>query len=249
MEDLRAVHALTTGGAVLPEVEALIALQSEDAGIYALEDRLAALQPRLDDLARERERLVENLARTRQTAETESAHHREMQDRLLQHRQLQDRNQATLDHLTRPKEAAAAMSQLETSRRLMAEAETDAHGASSRMNEMRASIQHQETVIAALESSQDVVRAEILGERAEIEGTLEVARAKREAVAARVPRAMLAKYDRVRGRKRAGAVFPLRGGSCGSCDTAIPLQRRNVMQRSGEIEMCEGCGVLLYATG
>ncbi|GAC1516965.1 MAG: hypothetical protein NVS1B4_15370 [Gemmatimonadaceae bacterium] len=234
---------------MLPEVEALIALQGEDAEIYTLEDRLAALQPRLDDLARERERLVENLARTRQTADTESAHHREMQDRLSQHRQLQDRNQATLDHLTRPKEAAAAMSQLETSRRLMAEAETDAQGASHRLNELRGSIQHQEAVIAALESAQAVVRSEILAERQQIEGALREAQAKREGVAVKVPRPMLAKYDRVRGRKRAGAVYALRGGACGSCDTAIPLQRRNVMQRTGEIEMCEGCGVLLYAIG
>ncbi|GAC1686224.1 MAG: hypothetical protein NVS9B3_04590 [Gemmatimonadaceae bacterium] len=234
---------------MLPEVEALIALQDEDAEIYTLEDRMAALQPKLDALARERERLVENLARTRQTAETEASHQREMQDRLSQHRQLQERNQATLDHLTRPKEAAAAMSQLETSRRLMAEAEQDALGASSRVSELRASVQSQEAAIAALESSQGVVRAEILAERGAIEGALRSARPKRDATAARVPRPLLAKYDRVRGRKRAGAVFPLRNGACGSCDTAIPLQRRNVMQRTGEVEMCEACGVLLYAAG
>jgi predicted nucleic acid-binding Zn-ribbon protein len=42
-------------------------------------------------------------------------------------------------------------------------------------------------------------------------------------------------------------VFPLRGGACASCDTTLPLQRRHEMQRTGAIELCEACGVLLYA--
>jgi predicted nucleic acid-binding Zn-ribbon protein len=57
---------------------------------------------------------------------------------------------------------------------------------------------------------------------------------------------MLGKYDRIRG-KRQRALYALRGGSCGNCDTAVPLQRRNMMAGSGQIEVCEACGVLLYA--
>ena len=59
-------------------------------------------------------------------------------------------------------------------------------------------------------------------------------------------RPMLGKYDRIRG-KRTQALYALRGGSCGNCDTAVPLQRRNIMAGSGQIEVCEACGVLLYA--
>ena len=47
--------------------------------------------------------------------------------------------------------------------------------------------------------------------------------------------------------RRAETLFPLRGPSCSACDTAIPTQRRAVMAASGTIEMCEGCGALLYA--
>ena len=52
-----------------------------------------------------------------------------------------------------------------------------------------------------------------------------------------------------RGRKGERAIFALRGPSCGHCDTAIPLQRRNQMIGTGLIEVCEACGVLLYAEG
>ncbi len=54
-------------------------------------------------------------------------------------------------------------------------------------------------------------------------------------------KSILAKYDRIRGRKGERAIFSLRGPSCGHCDTAIPLQRRNQMAGTGPIEVCEAC--------
>ena len=56
-----------------------------------------------------------------------------------------------------------------------------------------------------------------------------------------------AKYDRIRSRRHAQAIFALVDGACGSCDTAVPVQRRTVMSSAGAIDVCEGCGVLLYA--
>ena len=44
------------------------------------------------------------------------------------------------------------------------------------------------------------------------------------------------------------AIFVLADGSCACCDTAVPVQRRILMVNSGSIEVCETCGVLLYAT-
>jgi predicted nucleic acid-binding Zn-ribbon protein len=116
-----------------------------------------------------------------------------------------------------------------------------------RLVEHRDRVQQQESALATIERDQEQARGEIAAERLALEEQLRHARQKREGVAARVGRSLLAKYDKIRGRKGAGAVFALRDGACGNCDTAIPLQRRNVMARSGSIEMCEGCGVLLYA--
>ena len=54
-------------------------------------------------------------------------------------------------------------------------------------------------------------------------------------------------YDRIRSKKRVHAIFPITGTSCSNCDTAVPLQRRTQMFATGKTEVCEGCGVLLYA--
>ena len=102
-------------------------------------------------------------------------------------------------------------------------------------------------LVHAVEHRQAETRAGLDAERTEIEGQIGQARAKRDRTAQAVPRSMLAKYDKVRSRRRAETLFPLRGPSCSACDTAIPTQRRAVMAASGTIEMCEGCGALLYA--
>ncbi len=58
---------------------------------------------------------------------------------------------------------------------------------------------------------------------------------------------MLARYERIRRGKAPLALFALHGGSCGNCFTAVPTQRRALIQRGATIEACEACGVLLYA--
>ena len=79
-------------------------------------------------------------------------------------------------------------------------------------------------------------------------GDASALRARRDALAARVPRSVLMRYDRIHDRRRKRVLYPLRGISCSYCDTAIPVQRRTAMARSGHVESCEGCGMLLYAT-
>jgi predicted nucleic acid-binding Zn-ribbon protein len=112
---------------------------------------------------------------------------------------------------------------------------------------MRRHVAELDAAVADVEHRQADARAALAAEREEIERQIAEARAKREDTARSVPRALLSRYDRVRSRRRAATIFPLRGPSCSACDTAIPTQRRAAMAASGGLEMCEGCGALLYA--
>ena len=127
------------------------------------------------------------------------------------------------------------------------ESERDAAQVQGRVNELRHQVADLERQLADVETRQTEARGSLDADRVAIERELAEARQKREASARAVPRAMLGTYDRVRARRRSETVFPLRGQSCGACDTAIPTQRRAAMAASGKLEMCEGCGVLLYA--
>lgn len=230
-----------------PDVIALVALEGEDSAVESLEARLRSLEPRLQELERSREVAATALARAKHALSAEEDKLREARARAAQHRTLQERNQRQLDGITNIREANAASAQLESARRMASDADAESARIAARVEEARARMQQAELAVAEIEGAQETERTAIATERREVEEELRHARMKREGSAKRVNGSLLATYDKVRRRRRGQSVFPLRGGACASCDTTLPLQRRHEMQRTGTIELCEACGVLLYA--
>jgi predicted nucleic acid-binding Zn-ribbon protein len=230
------------------EVEALLALQVDDLKIREIESQIRALDPQLAEFDKRREQVLAVLAKAEIALATEEKKRGELQARLAQHKQMQERNLHQLDDVKRMREATAATAQVESTRRLMAEDESEIAILGRRITEMSAAVASSRQAAADLDEQQKAARPEIEAKRASLQAELDNARQDRDGRAGSVSRPMLGKYDRIRG-KRTQALYPLRGGSCGNCDTSIPLQRRNIMSGTGDIEVCEACGVLLYAEG
>src|SRR6266480_3303529 len=228
------------------EVEALLALQVDDLKIREIESQIRALAPQLAEFDKRREQVLAVLAKAEIALAAEEKKRGELQARLAQHRQMQERNLHQLDDVKRMREATAATAQVESTRRLMAEDESEIAILGRRITEMSGAVASSRQALADLDEQQKAARPEIEAKRASLQAELNNARQDRDGRAGSVSRPMLGKYDRIRG-KRTQALYPLRGGSCGNCDTSIPLQRRNMMSGSGDIEVCEACGVLLYA--
>ena len=232
-----------------PDVQSLLAVQVDDLEVYALESQLASLAPRIAVLERERGKVAAQLGRARATIESEESKHREAIHRVDANKALVERSQRAYESVTTTKEANAAMVQLEQTKRMVDDAERDAQQILGRINELRHQAADLEKALVDVETRQSASRAELEAERTLIQGEMTTAQAKRDSAAAAVPGSMMSKYDRVRVRRRSETVFPLRGPSCSACDTAIPTQRRAAMAATGSLEMCEGCGALLYAGG
>jgi uncharacterized protein len=232
---------------VHPDVAALLALQADDAVILELEERMAALEPRAKSLDEAKRKAMEAAQRSRTAVDDEEKRRRDLHTRITQHKQLHERNLAQLDAVKRVKEATAAMAQVEQARRILAEEESELATLSRRIAELTAARDSHENALKDLERRHAEDRATIEAQHVEIQSALNEARAARSRKAAGVDRPLLAKYDRIRAARKQGALFSLRGPSCGNCDTSVPLQRRNLMAARGNIEVCETCGVLLYA--
>lgn len=230
-----------------PDVKSLLTVQQDDLHIFELEAKLASLAPRLAALEHERSRAAEAVERERRAIEAEEARQREAKTRIETHKQLSERSQRQYESVTTPREATAAMAQLEQTRRMVTESERDAEAIHARIEQMRALVTAQQQALEQIEHTQAEARSSLDADRAVIESELAAAKAKRSEHARAVPRPMLGAYDRIQRRRHAATVFPLRGPSCGSCDTAVPTQRRASMASTGSLEMCEGCGALLYA--
>ena len=227
------------------DVETLLALQEEDSRIRDLEDQLRGLDPRLGELDRRREMASAALARARSAVDVEERRQRELSGKVAEHKQVLERNLAQLDAVKRLRDATAAMAQVEASRRIIAEDESELQAIARRLTELRSVVGAHEATLEEVEREQATSRGEIESERETIASSLGKARSQRDAKTVGVAKPLLGKYDRIRSRRKQ-ALYPLRGNSCGNCDTAIPMQRRNQMSTAGVIEVCEACGVLLY---
>jgi predicted nucleic acid-binding Zn-ribbon protein len=230
------------------EVEALLALQEDDLKIREIEDKIRELDPQLASLDERKQQAAQSLEKAQAAVQVEEKKQRQLQERLAQHKQLQERNLHQLEDVKRMREATAATAQVESTRRLMAEDETELQILGRRINDLSIAVATSKEALASIEEEQKAIRPQIEEQRAALQTELTAAKQERGGRATAVSRPMLGKYDRIRG-KRDRALYALRGGSCGNCDTAVPLQRRNMMSGSGQIEICEACGVLLYSEG
>jgi predicted nucleic acid-binding Zn-ribbon protein len=228
-------------------LEAVLALQDQDDVVDGLRERMDGLAPRLAELDAARQRAARSLDETRVAAEADERRQRELEGRISDHRQRHERNVAHLDAVKRMREATAAMMQVEAGRKLLIEEENELRSLVGRVADAHASIKRQESELEALDQSQAEARATVEEERKQVAEELAAAVSVRNERAAAVEAAVLQKYYRIRTRRRSQAVFVLESGACTCCDTAVPVQRRLAMASTGAIEVCEDCGVLMYA--
>jgi len=232
---------------VHPDLVALLALQADDAAIETLRAQLRELDEQAAALDRERSAMAQGLDRARATAEAEDKKRRDLLLKVQEHKQRQDHNLAALDVVRKPREAAAAMEQVDMMRKVLAQEEAELQTLGTRIHDYQQAAAGQESALGELDERQHAQRSELAQRRADLEAQLAAGGSKRSRSASQVSASVLQKYERIRGRARSDALYPLRGAACGRCNTAIPLQRRNVIAAGRSIEVCEGCGVLLYA--
>ena len=230
------------------ELQALLALQEDDVVITGLEERLAALEPRIRELDARKSRIAEAMTRSTAAVLVEEQKQAHLRDRIAEHRQLIEKNKAAMDAVQNIKQATAAAAQMEQAMQIVAVEEGELLALNRRLEDLRGALSGQKAELATLETEQQAARAEVAAAQAVIDGEMAAVLEKRAMAATAVPSALLYKYDRIRQRKGTEAVFAMRGMSCGNCDTAIPMQRRHVMTSTEAIALCEACGVLMYFT-
>jgi predicted nucleic acid-binding Zn-ribbon protein len=69
----------------------------------------------------------------------------------------------------------------------------------------------------------------------------------REKVKARISKAELAMYERIRKAKNGRAVVPLKKNACGGCYTAVPPQKVLELNQNKKFYTCERCGRIVIS--
>jgi uncharacterized protein len=232
---------------VHPDLEALLVLQDADIAVVSCDVRLKALEPEvraLDEQVAAAERVVEQARAAIQAA----LNRRDgLEGKIQSYRTMQEQRRQRLEWVRGAKEASTLMAELDLARTVLAKEEAEFMRSGDAVGEAERKTAEAENALQNLREAQAVHREVLAGKRQEIAAERETAAVDRERAAKAVNPVLLVRYDRIRRGKAPLAVFPLHGSSCGNCFTAVPTQRKALIQRGATIEGCEACGVLLYA--
>lgn len=230
-----------------PDLEALLALQDKDVAVAGCDARLKALEPEvraLDEQVKAAERVVEQ---ARAGIRTALERRDGLEGKIQSYRTMQEQRRQRLEWVRGAKEASTLMAELDLARTVLAKEEAEFMRSGDAVGEAERKTAEAENALDHVREAQATQREAIAGKREAIAAERETATQAREQAAKGVHPALLARYDRIRRGKAPLAIYPLHGGSCGNCFTAVPTQRKALIQRGATIEGCEACGVLLYA--
>lgn len=230
-----------------PDLESLLVLQERDAALTGARAALAKLdaeQAVLDAELAVHERALEE---ARRAASGAAARRSELESRIAGYRAMQERRRQQLEFVRGAKEASTLMAELDLARSVLVREETEFLRSGDSVTEAELKAEELARAHEAAQLGQEEQRAALAVRRAECLTTIEASEKERSAAAQRVRKPLLARYDRIRRGRAPEALYPLRQDSCGHCFTAVPLQRRAVIQQGQTIEACEVCGVMLYA--
>jgi len=231
---------------VHPDLEPLLNLQEKDKVVDSVAKALDQLTPEekaLDDALAQHEHALADARRGASGAEARKA---ELEHRIAGYKQMQERRRQQLDFVRGGKEASTLMAEIDLARSVLVKEEADYLRSGDAIVEAEKKVKDIEKVHAAAVEQQVEARGVLAARRAELASQLETARAERMEATKSVKAQLLVRYERIRRGRAPLAVFPLQKDACGHCYTAVPVQRRVLIQQGQVIEACEVCGVLLY---
>ena len=228
------------------EVTRLMDLQVIDRQLQELEQSLASIAGRVDQLRDETEsnqaeldRLTEQdkqITAARKKAERELAES-EVRIRNKRMRLTLVRNEKELQALTHEIESLK-----ETNQRLENELLTSMEGADART----ARIKEISEAIAKGRIDLAAAQKEIAAEVEELKSNISKHRKSREKLAENVDASLLSRYQMIFSRRGGVAVALAKGGTCQGCRMRLPPQLYNEIQKHQQIHFCPNCQRVLY---
>ena len=230
-----------------PDLESLLNLQEKDKAVGAVQKAIEALKPEEDALDTELEQFARALADAQRGALAAEARRQELEHRIGSYKQLQERRRQQLDFVRGAKEASALMAEIDLARGVLVKEEAEFLRSGDAIVESDKKLKDAEKAHVAAVAKQAEAREALAVKRATLDEELAAAKAERQKATKDVRSPLLVRYERIRRGRAPAAVYALHNDACGHCFTAVPTQRRMLIQQGQSIEACEVCGVLLYA--
>lgn len=230
-----------------PDLEGLLTLQAKDQDVTKSEQALAALEPdvrRLDEQLAVMQHAVDAALRAIDDANRRKD---ELEGKIANYKSMQEQRRQKLEWVRGAKEASTLMAEIDLTRTVLAKEEVEFMRSGDVVREAERKAAEAEKALSVVGEAQAPERTALAEKREAALAQLRQAQEIRAAATRDVNSTLLSRYERIRRGKAPLALYALHGDACGHCFTAVPTQRRVLIQRGASIETCEACGVLLYS--
>ncbi len=229
-----------------PELSKLLDLQSKDLVLLEIDTRLAEVLMEEEVLDAAVAKAADAAKAARKSAADAARRRDEYEQRINTLKQQHEKRQQRVEFVRNPKEAATLMAELDLARGVLAREEGEWVKLADQVKAADLRATQVEAEIDQVKEGQTEMRTALAARRSDIEHERKIAQDARDASAKEVEKALRTRYERLKTPKRPVVLVALNGGTCGACNTAIPMSRRSSIKSGTVIDACENCGVILY---
>ncbi len=231
------------------EIEALHTLQIQDMRMVKLEQQLAGIPRRLEEMSKDLVELETMLDLEKKKLEQTHDFQREQDDQLANEEEHIRTSKARHGSAKTPREASAAQREVESTRQMRDTRKDELVKINEAVASAEARIATTQAGLDDLRTKVDREAVKLNADKTRLTATLSAAEESRKSLTSVVQRELLQLYERVRRRGGGIAFVPVRERRCLGCRMEVPHGMYVDLKRGTEIPNCESCGRLLFWVG
>lgn len=237
-------------------LEQIVQLQAALNELSAAEEQLHGIPEWMRELHEEHSGRLEEIQALEATVEAARQERRQAEAEIADAQEHLKRYQQQINQVSTQREYGALLAEIDTTKRRISEAEEQGLAAMERREEAEGKLSGEREAFADLDAryAQEMARWE--AEKPEIAERVERLTATIEEVRSRVPRPLLAQFDRIRERHQGDGLAPIleveRAGRgprfwhCGACNYSVRPQVVVEVRNTGALLQCDACKRILY---
>ncbi|MBK8480398.1 MAG: hypothetical protein IPL40_04365 [Proteobacteria bacterium] len=228
------------------ELKLLEELQGVDLELQETDKALQALPLRLQELKHDVESVDALLVRERKQLEDVQRYRGELEQSLQRDQDQLNKTKAKLTQVKTSREYMAVQREFESSRRLINERELELAKLTGAIDQTQESVLRHEQELEGLRTHFGEEEQATATQMAALEQQVAGRRGERAALATRVSKTVVRKYEQIRRQRGGLGLAAAREGVCGGCRMHLPPQLYNILQRAETLEQCPNCQRIVY---
>lgn len=229
-----------------PELSQLVELQELDLEIHRIADRLAGIPGEREQIENEFNAYAADYLRLKTRHEETILERKQLEVELADTQQSSDKYKQDLMRVRNEKEYVTVLREIDAAKKHISALETEILKRMEENEQLEADLKVYTPDIERKREEVDRQLAVLADEHADGELRITSLTARRDALAAAIPRSLLAVYERVARLRRGQALAEVRDSTCTACRMRVRPKIFSDVRKGDQLIACDNCSRILF---